>query len=282
MVIGSDLETHFLVYCPFHYNINTPACEVDKESGLFFCFSCQESGNLTDFVMRSTGRNYFEAVRLIDKKSVDDNFADSISKLVEYIADEEFDVSTINRLHAGLLDSQEALDYIHSRNINDSSIQEFKIGYSDKQKMTTVPVQDHTGLYVGFVGRSISGKSFKNSQGLPRRHVLFNLNRSKYDRVAVVESSFDAIRLWQLGIPSVATLGSYISKEQIALLDKWSDSVIIAPDKDEAGKKLVEKLTGSLSKETTVVDLPEGKKDVGDLSDQEIKEIFANTSSMLI
>ena len=281
-MVGSDLETHFLVFCPFHYNINTPASEVDKENGLFFCFSCQESGNLIDFVMRSTGRNYFEAARLVDKKATDYDFNDSISKLVEYHVEEEFDVSVIDRLHNSLVSNRKAIDYLALRGINLSAASEFKIGYSDKQNMTTVPVQDHTGKYVGFVGRSIEGKSFKNSNGLPRRHVLFNLNRSKYEDVVVVESSFDAIRLWQLGIPSVATLGSYISKEQLALLNKWVKSVIVAPDKDEAGKKLVDKINLSVNKDIRIVELPDGKKDVGDLTDQEISEIFANRLSILI
>lgn len=282
MVVGSDLETHFLIYCPFHYNINTPACEVDKESGLFFCFSCQEAGNLIDFVMRSTGRNYFEACRLIDAKSIDYDFYGSIEKLIDYKEAEEFDISTINRLHENLLASECAKKYLYNRMITDESIAMFKLGYSEKQKMTTVPVQDHTGIYVGFVGRSIEGKSFKNSTGLPRRHILFNLNRSKYEKVTVVESSFDAIRLWQLGIPAVATLGSYISREQIELLNKWADSIIIIPDKDEAGEKLVNKIKSSLSKEINIIEIPEGKKDIGDLDDQNILELFAKASPVLI
>lgn len=282
VVVGSDLETHFLVYCPFHYNVNTPACEIDKEKGLFFCFACQESGNLIDFVMRSTGRNYFESIRFIDQRAEGFEFDKAISKLVEEKEIEEFDVSTIERLHKGLLASAKATEYIHSRGINDDSIPQFKIGFSEKQQMTTVPVQDHTGMYVGFVGRSIEGKSFKNSHGLPRRHVLFNLNRSKYENVVVVESSFDAIRLWQLGIHAVATLGSYISKEQLHLLEKWSGSITIAPDKDEAGQKLVEKISGHTTKELVVLDLPDGVKDIGDLSDTEIKNLVEGRQQILI
>ena len=232
--------------------------------------------------MRSTGRNYFEAARLVDKKATDYNFNDSISKLVEQHIEEEFDIAIIERLHNSLVSNSKALNYLASRGIDISASHEFKIGYSDKQNMTTVPVQDHIGRYVGFVGRSVEGKSFKNSNGLPRRHVLFNLNRSKYEDIVVVESSFDAIRLWQLGIPSVATLGSYISKEQLALLNKWAKSVIVAPDKDEAGKKLVDKIKSSVNKDIRIIELPEGKKDVGDLTDQEILEIFANRLSILI
>lgn len=281
-MIGSDLETHLLVYCPFHYNINTPACEVDKEKGLFFCFSCQESGNLTDFVMRSTGRNYFEAARMINSKKTDFNFHENILKTVEKKDISEFDIELINRLHRSMKISDVATEYLVGRGITEDSIETFKIGFSEKQEMVTVPVQDHTGMYVGFVGRSISGKSFKNSSGLPRRHVLFNLNRNKYSSVCVVESSFDAIKLHQIGIPAVATLGSYISKEQIELLNKWTDSVIIIPDKDEAGEKLVSKIVKNYYKPITVVNVPEGKKDVGDMTTEEILKIMKESTSILV
>ena len=68
-------------------------------------------------------------------------------------------------------------------------------------------------MFVGFVARSVEGKDFKNTPKLPKSKVLFNLHRAKiYDSVYVVESSFDAIRLDQCGIPAVATLGSNVSK----------------------------------------------------------------------
>lgn len=282
VTIGSDLETHLLVYCPFHYNVNTPACEVDKEKGLFFCFSCQESGSLTDFVMKSTGRNYFEASRLINKKYEPVDLVSSITKIVDKKDIEEFDMDTITRLNNNLNKNSDAKSYLYSRGIDDISISVFKIGFSDKQNMVTVPVQDHTGMYVGFVGRSISDKSFKNSTGLPRRHTLFNLNRSKFENIIVVESSFDAIRLWQLGLPAVATLGSYISKEQIALLNKWANEIIIAPDKDQAGEKLVLKIKNGSNKQINVVSIPGDAKDVGDLEDNQIKDIFDSSSFALV
>jgi len=232
--------------------------------------------------MRSSNRNYFEAVRLIDSKSTDYDYEESIIKLVEQKEIEEFDISTINRLYNTFMNNDDAISYVKNRGISIESAAEFKIGYSDKQQMITVPVQDHSGIYVGFVGRSISGKSFKNSNGLPRRHVLFNLNRNKYEKIVVVESSFDAIRLWQLGIPSVATLGSYISREQLELLNKWSSSIIIAPDKDEAGQKLVKKIKDNISKDVSVIEIPGDNKDIGDLSNEEIIEIIDKINSILI
>ena len=159
------------------------------------------------------------------------------------------------------------------------AVVEMKLGYSSKQDMVTVPVQDQYGMYVGFVGRSIEGKVFKNSTELPKKHVLFNLNRAKMNSIVVLESSFDSIRLWQLGIPSVATLGAIVTKNQLALLNKYANGVILCPDKDDAGKKMIDKVSAALTtKSITIMDVGDAK-DVGDLSDEQIVSAWKNACS---
>lgn len=273
--IGGEIDSHYLIYCPFHYNVNTPACEIDKQSGLYICFSCGENGKLLDLVMRTTSRNYFEATRTIKSaatvQDIETVIQDTLAKTDEI---KEFDSELINRLHSTLMSTDEGRNYFKSRSINEQSMSEFKLGYSAKQSMVIVPVQDQYGMYVGFVGRSTEGKSFKNSVGLPKKQILFNLNRVKFKNITVVESSFDCIRLWQLGIPAVATLGAIPSKIQIELLSKYATSIIICPDKDEAGAKMVSRIKDSIVKKTVNVINVGDAKDVGDLTDEQIKELW--------
>jgi 5S rRNA maturation endonuclease (ribonuclease M5) len=153
--------------------------------------------------------------------------------------------------------------------------------YSDKQDMVTVPVYSHTGVCVGFVARSVEGKAFKNSTGLPRSKVLFNLNNCKFQDIVVVESSFDAIRLWQLDIPAVATLGANVGTVQLALLNKYANTIIVAPDGDEAGNEMVSKLIRGLAgKDIRVMQIPEGKKDIGDMTDEEINNAYSQIKAL--
>ncbi len=279
--VGTELDTHFLIYCPFHYNKNTPACEVDKEKGLFLCFSCGENGTILDLVMRTTNRTYFEAARVISNAAKVINFSDRIEKSIEPKEEfEEFDPVLVRKLHNTLLETEEGLNYYNGRHIDLDAMKHFKLGYSANQKMVTVPVYSHTGVCVGFVARSIEGKSFKNSTGLPRNKVLFNLNNVKHKNIAIVESSFDAIRLWQLNIPAVATLGATLGKNQIDLLRKYALSIILAPDQDEAGSKLEEKLSNGLpEKQISKISFPDGVKDIGDMTDEQILEAFNSVSS---
>lgn len=281
--IGGEIDTHFLLFCPFHYNVHTPACEIDKSNGMFICFSCGESGSLVDMVMRVTNRNYFEATRLINSKRDDVNIEQIINQEIDRPIDTpEFDMDLIYRLHNDLKNNSRAKEYLLGRNINEYSIEEFLLGYSPKQDMVIVPVFDEFNKCLGFVGRSVEGKAFKNSTGLPKSKALFNLNKSKRNSIIVVESSFDAIRLHQVGLKAVATLGATVSRYQISLLQKYANSIIICPDNDDAGVKMIDKITSNIKdKSVEVINLKTGK-DVGDLNDNEIKSMFRNAGNSLI
>jgi len=180
--IGGEIDSHYLIFCPFHYNINTPACEIDKESGLYICFSCGENGKLEDLVMKTTSRNYFEAIRLIKSVELSTDIVNIVDGALEKDINpiKEFDEFTIKRLNNNLMTSERGMAYFRLRNINEDSMKELLLGYSEKQDMVTVPVHDQFGLCVGFVGRSVEGKTFKNSTSLPKKHVLFNLHRGRF------------------------------------------------------------------------------------------------------
>jgi DNA primase len=176
--------------------------------------------------------------------------------------------------------------YYSGRLINEASVRKFDLGYSEKQDMVTIPVASPDGVSVGFVGRSVEGKDFKNTPGLPKSKVLFNLHRVKTaGKVYVVESSFDAIRLDQCGFPAVATLGSNVSKIQTDLLQKYFNNIIVIADNDEAGGNMKDKIVERLGSRVTVIKIDKQYKDIGDMSDDAIKNIdesFDKTISSML
>ena len=270
-----ELESDYIVFCPFHNNSRTPAAEVNKESGTLFCFACNKAADLVETVMHTTGRKYFEAVRLIKSKEVASDLADDVNKkLIQEPEFVQFDQSVVDRLYQTATSSQRARAYYSGRSITIDSINKFKLGYSDKQDMVTIPVHAPDGMLVGFVGRSVEGKTIKNTPGLPKAKTLFNINRVKSSsRVYVVESSFDAIRLDQCGIPAVATLGANVSSKQIELLKKYFNDIVIIADNDEAGDNMKTRLIKHLGNKVSVVQLNRQYKDIGDMPDDEIKKL---------
>jgi DNA primase len=273
--IEAEFGNDFIVYCPYHNNSRTPAGEVAKDSGLFFCFGCQTTKNLEEFIMFTTGRSYFETVRYIKSKETETNIENIVNKAMYAPPDFiQYDEVLIKRLNNQALESPRAMRYYSGRSITEDSVKKFWLGYSEKQDMVTIPVHSPDGLTIGFVGRSVEGKEFKNTPGLPKSKVLFNLHRVKTSSIIyVVESSFDAIRLDQVGFPAVATLGANVSASQIKLLEKYFNNVVLIADNDEAGSIMKDKLIEKLGSLVSVISIDKKYKDIGDMDDDAIRSI---------
>ncbi|MFZ9241642.1 MAG: toprim domain-containing protein [Sediminibacterium sp.] len=283
VTITAELDNDLMLFCPFHNNYRSPAAEISKDTGLFWCFSCQETKTLEEVVMHVTQRSYFEAARLIDSKSesIDllDNLSEALNKAPEFV---EYDLEVINRLHNNVFKNKRAQEYFEKRGITKDSVIKYKLGYSENQDMVTIPVHSSEGLCLGFVGRSVEGKIFKNSTNLPKSKTMFNIHRAKlYDKVFVVESSFDAIRLEQVGAHAVAALGATISKEQRKLLKQYFNQVIVLGDNDEAGKNMSNKIKESFGSGCLVSSLPSMVKDVSDMKEDDLR-IFVETFDEIV
>lgn len=274
--IESEIDSDYLIFCPYHNNYRTPAGEVAKDTGHFYCFACQESRDLNDFVMHTTKRSFFEARRLIASKRVDTDITQEIDKILAKTTEfTEFDSLLIDRLHQQLMRSDRGATYFARRGILRESMDHYSLGYSEAQDMVTVPIHTPDGICIGFVGRSIEGKEFKNTPGLQKSKTLFNLHRAKrYDKVFIVESSFDAIRIEQVGGHAVATLGASVSKEQIRLLKQYFSSIIVVADNDDAGKAMRDKLKLAFGSQMIAARLPEELKDISDMSDGQIEKFI--------
>ena len=279
MEVTGETSNDFLCYCPFHSNRHTSSFSVSREKGAFICFNpaCGEAGTLQELVKRVMHKTEFEAMRFISSKEAEalENFDEL---LAETMADkpvfEEFSKDTLDKLHKGLMSSDKAQEYFKSRGILSEASSYFELGYSENMGMVTVPVHSPDGVPIGFVGRSIEGKDFKNTPGLPKSKTLFNLHRvKKSDRVYIVESSFDAIRLDQVGIPAVATLGANVSNKQIELLQKYFNNIIVIADNDEAGGNMKDRIVERLGSRVSVIKINKQYKDIGDMPDEEIKDL---------
>lgn len=273
--IKSEMDGDFMIFCPYHNNFRTPSAEVNKITGLFFCFSCQETASLIDLVMHVSKRTYFESVRFITsrKKEIDIERV-VVSKLLDKPEFLQYDKEVIERLHSQAMFSERAIEYFNKRKITKDSMLKFGLGYSEKQDMVVVPAHSPTGICVGIVGRSIEGKDFKNSPGLPKSKILFNLHRVKTSNsIFIVESSFDVIRLSQVGIPAVATLGANVSGGQIELLKKYFNDIVIIADNDQAGGNMKDRIIEKLGSRVSVIKLDKQYKDIGDMQDEDIVKL---------
>jgi DNA primase len=273
--IEAEYGTDYIIFCPYHNNNRTPAGEVSKESGLFFCFGCQTTRSLIELIMHMTNRTYFETVRFIKSKETETNIEAVVNKALHQMPDfVQYDELLIKRLGKQAIDSPRAMTYFEGRRLTKESVIKFDLGYSEKQDSVVIPMQSPDGMSIGFVARTIEGKEFKNTPGLPKSKILFNLHRVKASKIVyVVESSFDAIRLDQVGFPAVATLGANVSSSQIELLKRYFTGVVLVADNDEAGAIMSERLTEKMGNLVTVISPDKKYKDIGDMTDDEIRKL---------
>ena len=292
--VTGETGNDYLCYCPFHSNRHTSSFSVSKEYGKFICFnpSCGEAGTLLDLIKRVLNKNDYEALRYIATKETEsaNNFDETLQSLFEdKPVFEEFSQETLDALHNNLGCSESAKAYLNNREINEESMKHFKLGYSENMNMVITPVHSPDGISIGLVGRSIEGKSFKNSTNLPKSKTLFNIHRAKRigDHVIVVESNFDAIRIHQAGFPNVvATLGGFLSPDQHHLLNRYFNHITIMTDNDKAGRDLGYSIASKLrNKDLLWASYEYGKiyphdaKDAGDMTDEEIKACVKNAVS---
>lgn len=320
--LGIDIVGHsdnaFRVLCPFHGNTNGSAAAVNRSSGFFYCFNpgCGVHMPLVglvavnrrniDTLITSAGADTEWAKSYIAKHYIEGHIHQDITAPAEFV---EFDVNIINRLRDALWSPAgfRGREYLYGRKFNDQTLKYFDIGVSINKDMTTVPMHDPDGMPIGMIGRSIEGKRFYNSPGLPKKLTSWNFHRAKkYDTVIIVESSFDAMRLHQAGFPNaVALLGGSLSEYHVSQLDKTFESITIMTDFDhkqyydactkcegdkclghrpgrELGWDIAERLGNKRIRWAAYDNLcvfPRESKDVGDLTDAEINQCLRNSVS---
>ncbi|MCX7856412.1 MAG: DNA primase [Deltaproteobacteria bacterium] len=208
---------NFVGLCPFHKE-KTPSFTVSPEKQLFYCFGCQTGGNVISFVMKYENMDFHDAIESLSKEygiPVQEwkvkTFAiyDALSELAEFY-------------HKNLKQSQIALRYLRERDIDNETIDKFKLGFSGKNiseffssckipkdvffstgilKITgteiqdifrgriVIPIYDVNGRVIGFGGRSIEKDRLPKyinspeSQVFSKRSVLFGLEKAKRDIV---------------------------------------------------------------------------------------------------
>ena len=118
------------------------------------------------------------------------------------------------------------------------------------------PIIDTSGAVIAFGGRVLDGSlpKYLNTSDTPafkKSRNLFALNFARSqcrDRLILCEGYMDVIALHEAGFGySVATLGTALTPEQARIMKRYTNSVIISYDADEAGQRAADRAIGILS-----------------------------------
>ena len=141
-VIGSyiNLNDKNKALCPFHDD-HSPSFSVQPDKQIYKCFSCGESGNVITFVQKYNGITFIEALKMLADRAnikVDINTTKKVNTKYEKL----YEINdTVNKyFKANLLSSEgiKATKYLEERKISKGIINEFNIGLSTTNKLSTI------------------------------------------------------------------------------------------------------------------------------------------------
>jgi len=126
---------NFVGLCPFHKE-KSPSFTVNQEKQIFYCFGCQEGGNVFSFLMKINSMTFPEAVRhMAGKMGV--HIPRELNGRSIGEASERDKLNRINLMAAEFFSqnlpspaAKIARDYLAMRGMDDAVIEKFRLGYS--------------------------------------------------------------------------------------------------------------------------------------------------------
>jgi DNA primase len=201
----------------------------------------------------------------------------------EYLVKRGLDKETSDRFGLGFAPKDPALMRAHLQTLGFDEGRQLESGLLHRREgeealrprfrnRLTFPIYDPQGRVIAFGGRVIGPgePKYLNSAESPvfvKGTTLYGMNWAKNairrdERVMLVEGYFDAIRLMMAGAESVvAPLGTALTEPQAELIRKYTSTVFLLYDSDQAGLKATFRAGDILLKQgfkVHVVTFPEG------------------------
>jgi hypothetical protein len=155
------------------------------------------------------------------------------------------------------------LEYMSSRNLNIDDTDYYwspSLGYRDR---LIIPFYYESRI-VGWTARTVLADKKPKYLAETQPGYVYGLDQQGHNKVftIVCEGPVDAIH-----IEGCALMGSEISDQQALLLNRLGKQIIVVPDRDSAGRKLVERAI-ELGYSVSMPDWPQGINDIGDAVSQ--------------
>lgn len=277
ITLHTESSKEATIYCPFHKNTHSPAFYINLKTGLWQCFnpSCNKKGNFRQLYKHFTGKSYGREY-IIDPVNLQYQIDMGFKKQVE----EEITLDSVEIDYS--TEETNWLATLMERGFDLETLEYLEIGFSKVKERIVIPVRNAQFKIVGLIGRAIyDGQEprYLYNSGFKRADVLFNIQNAKnYDECIVVEGSLDCAKVIQAGFKNcVATLGAQVSDNQIKMLRKYFDRIIIFSDKDDAGDAMSAAIIRSCEgKGLYKMSISDYCKDPGEMSEQEIQQSYNN------
>lgn len=223
-------ELHALCPNPKHDDRN-PSWSINDVSLKHSCFSCLFSGGLEDLYLLRGQRVPENLSDQIDKASALKALRDVTREVDPGFTPYDVHEWDVRHHYADVPDRLLNLKYL-TRMAADV----FDVRWDSRERCWVLPIRGPKGDLWGYQFRQKGSHPNTQPEGLAKSETLFGLSAMRrHQAVLVVESPLDSVRCYSVGIPSVATLGAYVTDRQAQLLARHFTKVVIGFDNDRAG-----------------------------------------------
>lgn len=198
---------------------------------------------------------------------------------LDYLNSRQYSLSMIDRSRLGYIADFEELHYfLNKKGFSDEELIKYDVmneqGYSKWNERVLYPICDTKGNIHGFTARTIHSESGMGKYINSKESSLFHKNELFYNsslaipairrkqEVILMEGSIDVDKAFNIGVENtLATLGTALTKEHVAILKKMNIDVRLCYDGDKAGQNAVVRAFGllkSVNIEPKVTILPYG------------------------
>lgn len=244
-----------LALCPGHEERtgradSNPSWWINATTGMHLCFSCRFSGSLAYLVAFRLGMRSKWSGDIVDieagRRWLDSrttvNFEAILRKLEQAKNTSVHSDKVIPMTEARLAVFDDPPEWaLKERGLSPESVQHYGIRWDPAEEAWVTPIRDpDTKKLWGWQAKSQTTRFFRNRPANVRKSkTLFGWDTYEGGTLIVVEAPLDCARMRTVGVGhGVATMGSFISKEQVDLLT-MADKVIFAfdnPRLDKAGR----------------------------------------------
>lgn len=281
---------NYIGLCPFHDDKHRSfGVQIDYPHA-WGCLlpDCQKGSSLITLTMKKFECSYQKAEEIVEK------YMGYIKKISETTLDlnyyhEEDDFSLSEELLFEYSCGYYYHPYMKKRGLTKKTLKELGAGYDRFERRVVFPIYDEYDRLINFVGRAVDEgvePKYRIYEEVDRRTFMYGLHLlpENVDYVIVYEGLLESVYSHQLGYHNcVSLLGAMISKKQVEILLRYTDTIVLFLDNDTAGKaivrkaiKYVQELGGQVKVVRHLTEDPKVKKDLLDYKSPRVIDKMIN------
>lgn len=279
-----------------------PSCRMDREEGMFKCFSCGYSGNTYTLYKDLTGEKLHNGDEDYYSNT---GYGNSSYKKKEAKKKLRGDIDIVDGVELNVFNNPKIMKFLKSLGINhEETIKELEISYTKfatfKSKFLPeldtkgrpskptafvnrilFPIYDENDVLINIEGRSYTGETPKTLYPkLAISDIIYNIrNCDKNKPLITVEGIKDFVKIYDNVNKNVCSIfGSNWTKNKIQILkDLGFTKIILFIDNDRAGYEMASKFDEMWGYDFEITHSKKEGQDPNDCSVRYIKYLLANT-----